>query len=247
MMPDHPAAVQLYTVRTLLANDFEGTLAKIAEIGFEEIEAHDLFRRTASEVRTIIDDTGLTLPARHVPLAELRTRIDAAIEDSITLGCRWIVCPFVHQQERTLDGYRRVAEDLNVAAASVRAAGLGFAYHNHDFEFEPVDDVIAYDLLLERCDPALVAMELDLYWIAKAGADPLHYFVRYPGRFPLIHVKDMAPDRSMTEVGSGIIDFATIFAESEQAGIRHYIVEHDNPTDPLASITTSFEGIGRLI
>ncbi|MGA7304803.1 MAG: sugar phosphate isomerase/epimerase [Rhodothermales bacterium] len=239
--------LQLYTVRSILEKDFEGTIEKIAAIGYEEVELHDLFGRTAAEVRAILDRSGLAAPARHVGLADLRTRIGEVLDETATLGCEWIVCPFVGASDRSLDGYRRIADDLNAAAATCHEAGRSFAYHNHNFEFAPIDDAIPYDLLLERCDDALVAMELDIFWIAKAGANPFDYFSRYPGRFKLCHVKDMAPDGSMTEVGSGILDFSTIFVSAEQAGLEHYFVEHDEPEDPIASITTSYQGVVPLL
>ncbi len=108
------------------------------------------------------------------------------------------------------------------------------------------DGVIPYDFILEETDPELVKMELDLYWIAYADRDPLEYFRRYPGRFPLCHVKDMGEDRSITDVGKGQIDFIRIFTESETAGLKHYIVEHDNPEDPFASIQTSIAHLKSL-
>jgi sugar phosphate isomerase/epimerase len=239
--------VQLYTVRTLLERDFEGTINQVASIGYREVELHALFGRTAADVRNTLDAAGLTAPARHVGLPDLRTRIEGVIEESNVLGCQWVVCPYVGEIERSLDGYRKVADDLNAAAAVCVAAGLSFAYHNHDFEFALVEDTIPYDLLLERCDRDAVAMELDLFWIKKGGLNPFDYFARDPGRFPLCHVKDMATDGSMTEVGSGVIDFTTIFASHEQAGFKHYIVEHDEPADPIASITASFSAMTGLV
>lgn len=241
------AGLQLYTVRSLLENDFEGTIRKVAAIGYQEVELHALFGRTAAEVRTILDGAGLKAPARHVGLDDLRTRMDEVLDESAALDCEWIVCPYVDASDRTLDGYRNVADQLNTAGTACREAGRSFAYHNHDFEFAPVDDVVPYDLLLERCDNDLVAMELDLYWITKGGANPLEYFDRYPGRFTLCHVKDMAADGTMTEVGSGIIDFKTIFASAATAGLQHYFVEHDQPSDPIASVTASYEGLVPLL
>lgn len=239
--------VQLYTVRTLLENDFEGTIDKIAGIGYSEVELHQFFGRTAAEVRGILDGAGLDAPARHVGLDDLRTRIDEIVDETTTLGCGWVVCPYVGESERTLEGYRKVADDLNAAAAVCTAAGISFAYHNHDFEFAPLDDAIPYDLLLEYCDNDLVAMELDLFWIIKGGANPLEYFSRHPGRFSLCHVKDMSAEGRMVDVGAGIIDFPTIFASADQAGLEHYFVEHDEPEDPLASVAASFAGLTSVL
>ncbi|MFV1979998.1 MAG: sugar phosphate isomerase/epimerase family protein, partial [Rhodothermia bacterium] len=126
-------------------------------------------------------------------------------------------------------------------------AGIRFAYHNHDFEFADLEGQVPYDLLLERTEPDFVAMEIDLYWIRAVGHEPLPYFEQYPGRFKLCHVKDMDLAGAMTEVGSGIIDFASDFGQASLAGLEHFFVEHDDPTDPLASIATSFEGLKALL
>jgi len=152
------------------------------------------------------------------------------------------------EERHTLDDYKRWAERLNRAATEAKAAGLQFAYHNHDFEFVPLDGKLPYDVLLTETDPKLVQLEMDLYWIVKGGQDPLAYFARWPGRLPMVHVKDSAgpPDHRMVEVGAGKIDFKKIFAQSDQAGIRHYFVEHDEPADPFASIRASCEYLKRL-
>ena len=137
---------------------------------------------------------------------------------------------------------------------------MQFAYHNHWFEFLPVDGKLPYDELLKLCDKNLVKMEMDLCWITAAGADPLKYFNEYPGRFPLVHVKDLKKKPQvtaggsqnfgdtvdLTSVGSGIIDWKRIFAQSDKAGIKHYIVEHDKPEDPFASITASYQYLEKL-
>lgn len=250
MVPENPAclpAVQLYTVRALLEIDFEGTIDKVAEIGYREVELHAFFGRTAAEVRTVLNRAGLTAPARHVGLTDLRTRIDDVIADSTTLGCEWVVCSHIVESERSLDGYRKVADDLNAMATACREAGISLAYHNHDFEFAPLEDTVPYDLLLDRCDSALVGMEIDLFWTKKGGVNPLEYFAQYPGRFPLCHVKDMSVDGDMIEVGAGIIDFATIFEAAGLAGLERFFVEHDEPADPLASITASYPVLKSLL
>ncbi|MBN1997952.1 sugar phosphate isomerase/epimerase [candidate division KSB1 bacterium] len=141
------------------------------------------------------------------------------------------------------------AEFMNNVGKACIEAGLRFAYHNHSFEFNPVEEEMPmYDMLLQNTNPELVDMELDLYWIIKAGADPLAYFEKYPGRFKLCHVKGMANDEqeNMTAVGDGKIDFAKIFAQSEQAGLKYYIVEHDRPEDAIASITESITYLNNL-
>jgi sugar phosphate isomerase/epimerase len=185
----------------------------------------------------------------------------AQIESAKTIGQAYIVNPWIPEELRkTDDDWKRAAETFNRAGEASKKAGIQFAYHNHWFEFLPVNGKLPYDTLLELCDADLVKMELDLCWITVAGADPLKYFDRYPGRFPLVHVKDVKtlPKVStggaqnfgdtvdLTEVGHGIIDWKRIFAQSEKAGIKHYIVEHDHPAKPLESIKISYEYLNKL-
>jgi len=150
------------------------------------------------------------------------------------------------EMRRTLDDWQRVAELYGRAATQARAAGLSFAFHNHSYEFEPINDRLPYDILADNTDPSLVKLEIDLYWIAVGRQDPLVYFARYPGRTALVHIKDRTSDGRMADVGAGAIDWRAIFARREQAGIRHFFVEHDEPADPVASITASYRYLSRL-
>ncbi|HEX9704091.1 MAG TPA: sugar phosphate isomerase/epimerase [Gemmatimonadales bacterium] len=240
--------LQLYTVRSLLQQDFEGTIARVAQIGYREVEFAGTFGRTARDVRALLDRHGLRAPATHVSKDALERESQRILDDSATIGHRFVCVAWVPQEERrTLDDWKRIAAAFNGIGERCRAAGFQFAYHNHDFEFEPLEGRIPYDVLLAETDRQLVQLELDLYWITKGGADPFAYFAREPGRFPLVHVKDSAgpPEHRMVDVGSGTIDFRRIFAQ-RQAGIRHFFVEHDQPADPLASIRASFEHLKQL-
>ncbi len=239
--------LQLYTVRHQMEKDLEGTIARVAATGYREVEFAGYFGKSPRDVRALLDHHGLASPSSHVSLAPDQWR--AALEAAPVVGHRYLVIAWIPAEERrTLDDYKRWAERLNRAATEAKAAGLEFAYHNHDFEFAPLDGKLPYDVLLAETDPKLVQLEMDLYWIVKAGQDPLAYFARWPGRFPMVHVKDSAgpPDHKMTAVGAGKIDFRKIFAQSDQAGIRHYFVEHDNPDDPFASIRASYDYLQRL-
>lgn len=240
--------LQLYTVRDRMKADVEGTLAAVAAVGYKEVEFAGYFDKSSAEIRAMLDSHGLTAPAAHVgSIAPDAWR--ASLDAAKTIGHNYIVIPWIAAEQRqNLDGYKRVAEDFNRVAALARDAGIQFAYHNHDFEFVPTEDRIPLDVLLENTDPKLVQLEMDLYWITKGGQDPLTYFERWPGRIPLVHVKDSlgAPEHRMVEVGAGRIDFKRIFARSAQAGIRHYFVEHDEPADPLASIKASYDHLSRL-
>ncbi|HYL13624.1 MAG TPA: sugar phosphate isomerase/epimerase [Terriglobales bacterium] len=239
--------VQLYSVRDEMKRDFEGTLAKVSEIGYREVEFAGFFNHTPQEVRAILDRHGLAAPSSHVDYQLLSTDWPKTLEAAHVVGQAFVVCPSVDEQlRRQPDGWKQAAETFNRAGEASQKAGIQFAYHNHDFEFKAEKGKLPYDILLAETDPKLVKMEMDLFWITKGGQEPVTYFNRYPGRFPLVHVKDMKKDGEMTEVGSGAIDFKRIFAQSDRAGIQHYFVEHDEPKSPLDSIRTSFEYLQQL-
>jgi sugar phosphate isomerase/epimerase len=238
--------LQLYTVRSLMKNDFEGTIAKVAAVGYREVEFAGLFDRSPQDVRKILDNNGLAAPASHVDYKTVEGDWPKALDAAHTLGQSFIVCPFIDESMRTPEGWKRVADTLNRAGEASKNAGIQLAYHNHNWEFKTDQGQMPYEILLSNTDPNLVKMEMDLFWIIKGKQDPLTYFNRFPGRFPLVHVKDMKKDGEMTEVGSGVIDFKKIFAQSEKAGIQHYFVEHDEPKDPIASVKTSYDYLSKL-
>src|SRR5438309_1218687 len=212
--------LQLYTVRHAMEKDVEGTIARVAAIGYREVEFAGYFGKSARDVRALLDKNGLSSPSSHISLSPDQWR--AALDAAPVIGHRYLVLAWIPAEERhTLDDYKRWAERLNRAGTEAKAAGLQFAYHNHDFEFAPLDGKLPYDVLLAETDPKLVQLEVDLYWITKGGQDPLAYFARWPGRFPMVHVKDSAgpPDHRIVEVGAGKIDFKKIFAQSDQAGL----------------------------
>ncbi len=241
--------LQLYTLRRELARDFTGTLAAVAAIGYQEVEFAGYFGRKPAEVKAAVEQAGLRAPAAHVPISSLRRDWNGALEQARIVGHEYLVVAWIPVEERrTLDGYRRIAGLFNRAGAEARGAGITFAYHNHDFELAPIDGRLPLDVLLQETDPKDVAFEMDLYWITKGGGDPLAYFARHPGRFPLVHVKDSrgAPRHIMADVGSGIINFRRVFAQRARAGFRHFLVEHDEPADPFASIRASLDYLKRL-
>src|SRR5690606_19197659 len=240
--------LQLYTVRGLLAEDFVGVLEAVRRLGYEEVEFAGYHGRDPRAVRTLPVALGLAAPAAHVGLDALREDRDAQVAAAHVLGHRYLVVPWLDEHERaSLDGYRRVADELNGVGARLREVGIQLAYHNHDFEFESFDgDRTGYDVLLEATDPALVAMEMDLYWTVHGGRDPVALFERHPGRFPLLHLKDRMEDGEMVEVGMGEIGFGRVFAHAEAAGVRHVFVEHDAPWDPLLSIRYSYHHLVNL-
>jgi len=250
--------LQLYTVRSEMKKDFEGTLAKVAEIGYREVEFAGYFGQSPQDVRKILDRNKLDAPSAHVDYDTLGEKWPAVLDTAKVIGHSYIVCPWIPEEIRKQpDGWKKAAETFSRAAEASQKAGIQFAYHNHHFEFVPANGKLPYDIFLAETDRNLVKMEMDLCWITVAGQDPLTYFARYPGRFPLVHVKDIkkipqktASDKGwvpferimpdMTDVGSGIIDWKRIFAQSDKAGIKHYFVEHDEPKSPFDSIRNSY-------
>lgn len=239
--------IQLYTVRDQMAEDVPGTLQALAEIGYDEVEFAGYFDHTPGEIRGFLDATGLVSPSAHVRLDDIRDTPEQLIETAQTLGQDYLALGWLAPEERvTLDDYRRHIDLVAGFGEKCRDAAIQFAWHNHDFEFEALEDQRPMDLILDSTDPQLVQVELDLYWITKAGADPFEYFERYPGRFPLSHVKDMAADASMADVGDGTIDFAAIFAKSDLAGIKHYYVERDDSKETLKTAARSYKAVSEL-
>ena len=240
--------IQLYTVRDRMAKDVSGTLQKLAEIGYDEVEFAGYFGNTPAEIKGFLDSTGLVSPSAHVSIDDIRRSPEQLIATAQTLGNRYIALGWLAPEERgTLDDYLGHIDLVAGFAERCRGSGLKFAWHNHDFEFIELEGQRPMDMILDRTDPDLVQVELDLYWTAKAGVDPFTYFERYPGRFPLCHVKDMAADTSMADVGDGTIDFAAIFAASDRAGFEHYYVERDDSTDTLGTAANSYKALSELV
>ena len=248
--------LQLYTVRELMKQDFDGTIAGVAKIGYKEVEFAGYFGKSPKEARAVIDANGLTSPSAHHPIDALETKLPEIIEGAHVIGQKFIVCPYLDAKSRTADGYKHLAEVCNRAGEATQKAGIQLCYHNHSFEFEKVDGIEGkpFDYLLSQTNPKLVKVEMDLCWMAVAGQDPVAYFNKHPGRFPLVHVKDWTNEGTdsrdyegavghpvsghMTNVGSGTIDWKKIFAQSGKAGIQHYFVENDDAKsldDPKAS------------
>jgi sugar phosphate isomerase/epimerase len=166
-------------------------------------------------------------------------------------GIKYLVWPWIGKEQRaSIENYKLLADKLNTIGDFCSQIGMEFGYHNHDFEFYPTDGEIPYDVLLNYTDPELVFMEIDLYWIAYAGKDPIAYFERYPGRFKLWHVKDMAAGESMemTEVGSGIIDYEEIFQHTSLAGMKEFFIEQDTiQGDGFESVKESFDYMNNIL
>jgi sugar phosphate isomerase/epimerase len=242
------AGVQLYTLRSSMQQDFEATLARVARIGYREVEFAGYFNRTPAQVREALAANGLTAPSTHLSYGDVQNSWSAALERAVATGHKYVTVPSLPgSARRTLDDYRRVADTFNTAAAEAAKAGLRFAYHNHQYEFAPIDGVVPHALLLERTEPA-VSYQLDVYWAFHAGVDPVQYVQQHGKRISMLHLKDSggAPQHEMRSVGSGVINFARLLAEAELAGVAHSFVEHDNPGDAFASIQESYRYLTQL-
>lgn len=242
-----PVALQWYTVREDAASDFVGTLEQVAAIGYAGIELWGYGPLTPEELRAKLDALRLAAASSHVALTRLESALDAVIAECHTLQCPTIVCPFLPPERRSEDAYRQLAPSLNRIGGAAKSSGLGFCYHNHAFEFETeIDGMSAYDWLMANTDPALVQIEIDAFWVQKAGRDPAAYIEKYAGRVPLVHVKDMTNDAEQTfaPVGTGSVDFAPIFAAAERGGVRWYIVEQDRAVgSAIEAARTSWDNL----
>ncbi len=240
--------LQLYTVRDLMKADMPGTLASVAAIGYKEVEFAGYFGRTPHEVHEMLERYHLSSPSTHLPYDSFQNW-QQVLDDSKAIGHKWVTVPWIPEEKRrTVADWKAIAAQFNQMGAQAKSSGLRFAYHNHDFELKPIDGVRPLDILLGETDPKLVDFEMDIYWVIFGGGDPLDYFNRFPHRFALVHVKDSAgpPDNKMVDVGQGKIDFRSIFAQSDKAGIKHYFVEHDQPADPIATIRNSYNNLHAL-
>jgi sugar phosphate isomerase/epimerase len=274
--------VQLYSVRSLMGNDFEGTIAKVAEAGYDQVEFAGYYDRKPEAIKTLLDKLGLDAPASHLGYDLLKKEnIEQTIQTSKILGHEYLILPSLPRERSSQSGARpqgqrppqggqrssegqprqrpseptftveqtkEFARIFNQIGEACHKAGLRFAYHNHRYEFANVEGGggIMYDILLEETNPELVEYEMDLGWAIVAGADPLAYFKKYPGRITLVHVKDFNEENESVPVGKGKIDYKPILAKAEEAGIKYYIVEYEGQEDPLGSIEASAKYLKNL-
>ena len=242
-----PIALQLYTVREEAARDFPGTLRQVADIGYAGVELAGYGGMEVGALRERLKSLGLAVAGSHVALARLETDLGNVIADCYTLECETVVCPVLPAEQRNEQGFRALARTLNVIGGTLHTHGLAFCYHNHAFEFETtIDGQRAYDWLIANTNPAYVGLEIDVYWLRKAGHDPAAYLHKNAGRIPLVHLKDMTADAEQTfaPVGTGAIDFAPIFAAAELGGAAWYIVEQDRSAGTaIEAARTSWENL----
>ena len=247
-----PVGLQLYTLRDLMKEDFAGTVAKVAEIGYDAVEFAGYGGLSASGVKRLLSDLGLVCAGSHEGFQNLGDRLGETIEFNAAIGNGDIVCPSMPQEwrERGADGFREFGERMTAIGEKVKAAGLRFAYHNHNFEFERAGGKHLIDYFFETADPDVVGMEVDVYWVKRGGVDPAAFIRRNAKRCTMIHMKDMADDteQSFAPVGTGTLDMPGIVAASREAGARWYVVEQDRTKrPPLEAVAISLKNMRALL
>ena len=264
--PRYKMGLQLFTVRAPMRTDVPGTLKQIAGMGYEEVETYGFdpqgikfYGLPAKEFAQRLRDNNLAAISGHYDLNrfmstsvdELNAYVDRCIEGARALGQSYLTWPLLDEDSRTIDKFKVAAERLNIAGGRVKKAGLQLAYHNHDFEFVEQNGQIGYDIIIKETDPALVKLQMDLYWIARGSKlSANEWFKRAPGRFEMWHVKDMhRTSRDYTELGNGTIDFTRIWPDAKLAGLKHFFVEQGGnfTHDPMRSIADSAEYVKRVL
>jgi len=236
--------IQLYTVRDDIKKDPMGTLIKISQVGYNNIEAYDFngkfFDLQPGYFRQIIEGLGMRLTSTHTEINI--ENADKYIEQAHPSGLEYLVIPSAGGRPlETADDCKRFAEEMNLIGEKCADAGMRLGYHNHNREFKKDVNSILYDVLLEYTDPELVIFQLDIYWIIEAGYDPVQYFRKYPGRFELWHVKDRAASGETTFLGNGTINFREIFNQAESSGLKYFYIEQEQYVEtPLEDIQKSF-------
>jgi sugar phosphate isomerase/epimerase len=259
-----PLGLQPYTVRNDLKEDFEGTLKKVVDMGYKEVELSggpaygDFYGKKSPELRKILADVGLRAPSCHFGSPKDDAEWDRNIEASHQLGLQYMLCGTPPGGSKSLEGWKRTAGYFNGLGKKCRDAGFQFGFHNHNSEFRVFDGQVGYDILLRDSDPDLVKMELDCFWMTFAGKDPVKYLHEYPTRFVMLHIKDLKPGlkpttgefegNPFTEVGTGVIRWKPIFEAARHTSVKHYFVEQDMWDRPsLESARISADYLKKLV
>jgi len=239
--------LQLYSIRDAIAADMPGSLKKVAELGYKYVELASyadgkFYGLDPIEFRNIVDDLGMEILSSHTNVESAGVSLDRAkamADAHAELGIKYCVQPWVEEKNRNIEAYKKMVGELNEVGLIMKDMGIQMGYHNHNFEFDTIDGIVPYyDLFMPEMDADLITMEIDLYWVTKAGQDPVEMFNKYPGRFQLFHLKDMytSPDApyfdvvkdDIAPVGEGVVDFKRILAAKEMAGMKYFFVEDDN-------------------
>lgn len=261
--PKRKMGLQLYSLRDVIKGDPKGILKKVADFGYKELEAYSydggkIFGMKYKEFTDFAKALGMRVTSGHYAFGKSESTKatqgsvingwEKAVSDAKESGQEFMVVPYLNADER--NDYKGVCDALNKAGEVCNRYGIRLNYHNHDFEFEQFEGQVAYHLMLKELDPKMVGMEMDLYWMYVAGQDPLEYFAKYPGRFEQWHVKDMdkTDPRKQVDVGTGKIDFKSIFAKSDQSGMKHFYIEQEQyPSSSVESIKNSIVNLRKAL
>ena len=240
--------IQMYTVRTQARADLRATVARLAEIGYKEVEWWGTYPLTPTEIRSLLDEKGIAAPSVHIGIPRDAAGWTPIFDSAKALKHRWITAASPPFQARTTDDWKRLAVAFNESGKRVREAGYRFAFHNHSEGMRVVDGKRPFELVLAETDPDLVSFELDVHWAYAGGADALDLITRYPKRFRMMHIKDSfgAPDFKQADVGKGVYPWAQLLAAADKAGFEHYFVEHDAPADAMVFAKTGFDYLSGL-
>lgn len=253
-IPTHSAreyvGVQLYTFRDAMIQDPKGTLSKVAELGFKQLESARsdkglYYGLTPIEMRDTCKALGLSIRSGHV---HLDADWNQTMEQAAEAGQEYVICSSMPTEGQDIDNYLRVAEAFNKAGEDCKKLGLKFGYHNHSYEFESDKGQVLYDVLLKNTDPSLVHMELDLGWVVMGGKNPIDYFNQYPGRFPLWHLKDMSIlEGGSTEFGKGDLNIAEMLENIDLSGVKYMFMEQEEyDKNPFDSIQYNLNYLAKL-
>jgi len=255
--------LQLYSIRDAMAEDVPGSLKKVSDLGYKYLEMAGysdgkFYGYAPAEFKKIVNDLGMKILSSHTMVEAAGITLDNAqimADAHAALDAIYCVQPWVNEPDRNIESYKKMIGDWNEVGRIMKGVGIQFGYHNHNFEFLDIDGIVPYyDLFLPEMDADLITMEIDLYWVTKAGQDPVEMFNKYPGRFQLFHLKDMYEETApyfdiikddISPVGAGKIDFKRIMAAKEVAGMKHFFVEDDNHGNgkPFEGIETSINNV----
>jgi len=233
--------LQLYTVRDALAADPDGTLRQVARLGYREVEPGGLAGMTVTEFQARLKRHGLAVPSIHAGYEGLRDDLYGVVREAHIFGASFVACPSVDAEERrTADDWKRVCQTLAWAGRRLHGHGLTLAYHNHDYEFVPyAGGATPFELLLRETDSEDVKLELDVYWAAKGGLDPVRCLRDNAARITLLHLKDLGQNGATVELGAGVLAMEQIVRTALAGGAKHLFVEQDDSADPLSSVGVS--------
>lgn len=283
--------IQLFSLPKMLSNDFVGSIKFLSKLGYKEVElygpfpfsadsAHTrwnavtpmlgfsgsgYFGKAIQEVKTILNDHGLSAPSAHTDLDTLEHHMDKLAEAAHVLGHHYVTLPSIPDERRTsLDDYKRIADTFNKIGETAVKAGIRFGYHNHGYGIKPMNGQIPLQIILNNTDPKLVFFEMDIFWTTAGGADPIEYLSQYPDRYKMLHLKDMKVKRefsgdggdasqwiplfpNMTTAGDGVLDLKGILKKAHQIGVEHYFVEQDMVADPEVALKRSFDYLKKKV